>query len=91
MLDQIEQVQAAVDVFLRHRNHEAKVRLHQIFLGALRLLLAVTDDGECMLQLFKRRRRADFALFDFAFQLADLPLLCSVILAFELFQFAVEG
>ena len=34
-LNQVEQVKAAIDVFLSHRNHQAEIRLHQSGLGSL--------------------------------------------------------
>ena len=40
LLDQVEELQAAVRVLLRDGDHEAQVRLHQLGLGPLRLALA---------------------------------------------------
>src|SRR5258706_2973815 len=40
-LDQVEELQAAVGVFLGDRDHEAQVRLHHLLLGLARLALAL--------------------------------------------------
>ncbi len=50
-LDQIQQVQAAVDVLLGDGNHQAKVGFDQIFLGALGFDFAVADDRDGVLQV----------------------------------------
>ena len=73
-LNQVEQMEAAVDVLLRDRNHQAKVGFHQVFLGALGFLFAVADHGQGVLQLFERGAGGDFALADFALQFADARL-----------------
>src|SRR4051794_28515861 len=40
-LDEVQELQAAIGVFLRDRNHEAEIRLHHLLLGLARLALAL--------------------------------------------------
>ena len=69
-LEQVQQVQSAVHVFLSNRNHQPEVGLHQIFLGPLGFLFALPDDFPCVLEIGERRACRGLALTDFLFQLA---------------------
>src|SRR5665213_1448474 len=89
-LDQIEQVQTAVDVLLGDRHHKAKVRLDQVFLGPFGFLFAVPDHHQGVLEFFDRSAGGDFALADFTLQFANTNLHGNGIFSFELLQFAIE-
>ena len=76
-LNQVQQVQAAVDVFLGHRNHQPQVGFHQIFLGALGFDFAVTDHRKRVAQL--RQGRAGGAVRVCGFRAsARATLACAV-------------
>src|SRR6266542_1975845 len=52
-LDEIQELQAAIRVLLRDRDHEPQVRLHHLLLGLGGLLLTVLDDGHDLLDVVR--------------------------------------
>src|SRR6266496_1976524 len=54
LLDEVEELEAAVRILLRDRDHEAQVRLDQLGLGPLRLVLALADGPVGPAQLVDR-------------------------------------
>ena len=89
-LDQIQKVQATVDVLLGNRDDEAKIGFHQVFFGAFGFLFTMANYGEGVLQGVERSTGILFALANFPLQLADAGLLCRTALHFQFLQFAVQ-
>src|ERR1700722_10544137 len=65
-LNQVEELQTAVGVFLGDGNHQAEVGLDQLALGLLRVHVALDDLALSALELLKRHAGFQFQLFHFA-------------------------
>src|SRR5208283_1355648 len=65
-LNQVEELQAAVGVFLRDRNHETEVGLDQLALGLLRVHVALDDLALRALDLLEQQASFDFEFFNLA-------------------------
>src|ERR1700678_2838168 len=97
-LNQVEELQSAVGVFLGDGNHQAEIGLDQLTLGLLRVHVALDDLALRALELRKRHAGFQFQLFHFAANGARLPpvffflfLAASrVCLALEILRLAVE-
>src|SRR5450755_4370174 len=97
-LNQVEELQSAVGVFLGDRNHETKVGLDELALGVLRVHIAGDDFALSALQLGERYAGFEFEFFDFAANRARLPAIFffllfaagGVGLAFEVLRLSVE-
>ena len=74
LLNQVEQVESAVDVLLGHGDDEAEVCFHQVLLRPFGLHFAVPDDGERMPELRKGSPGDHLALPDLLAQFADAAL-----------------
>src|SRR5580704_13757918 len=85
-LDQVQQVQPAIDVLLRDGNHQAKVGFHQVLFGALGFDLAVPDDRHAVLQIAQRCAGGILQLPNFAAQLPGTSLGCQPRAAFQFAQ-----
>ena len=97
-LNQVEELQAAVGVFFRDRNHETEVGLDQLALGLLRIHVALDDFALRALDLLEQQAGFDFKLFNFASYRARLAAIFfflifaarGVGLALEVLRLAVE-
>src|ERR1700722_17394522 len=97
-LNQVEELQAAVGVFLGDGNHQAEVGLYQLTLSLLRVNVALDDLALGALELLKRHAGFQFQLFHFAANGARLPPVffflflaaSGVCLALEILRLAVE-
>jgi hypothetical protein len=69
-LNQVKEMQPAVDVLLGDGNHQAQVGLHQIFLGAFRFDFPMPDHVHAMAQFRKGRSGRRLALLHFPLQFA---------------------
>src|SRR6266446_1193986 len=63
-LNQVEELQAAVGVLFRDRNHEAQVGLDQLALGLLRIHVSLDDLALRTLDLLEQQASLDFELFN---------------------------
>src|SRR5437879_5083324 len=84
-LNQVEELQSAVGVFLGNRNDQTKIGLNQLALGLLRVHVALYDLALRALELRERHSGFEFQLFHFAANRACLPAL------FLLLLFAAGG
>src|SRR5262249_51818513 len=81
-LDQVEELEAAVGVFLGDRDDQAEVGIDELLLGHLGLVLALEDHVERLLQLVGGLLQRVGKRLDLEFQLLDLTL--DVLLVFLL-------
>ena len=65
-LNQVEELQAAVGVLFRDRNHQTEVGLDQLALGLLGVHVALDDLALRALDLLEQQSGFGFELFDFA-------------------------
>src|SRR5258708_7448901 len=72
-LDEVEELQTAVGVLFRDRNHETEVGLDQFALGLLRVHVALDDFALSALDLQKQQPGFGFELFNLASYGARLP------------------
>src|SRR5581483_2506444 len=89
-LNQVEQVEAPIDVFLCDRDDQAEIGFDQIFLGALGFDFAVANDREAMAQVGQRSARFAFLPFQVAAQLFDTQLGRRRVARFELLDLGIE-
>src|SRR5258708_35751103 len=90
-LDQIKELQAAVGVLLRDRNHETQVSLNQLALGLLRIHVALDNLALRALDLLEQQSGFLFELFNFTSDSAGLPaIFFFLIFAARGFGFALE-
>src|SRR5271166_2168403 len=71
-LNQVEELQAAVGVLFRDRNHETEVGLDQLALGLLRVHVALDDLALRALDLLEQQAGFDFEFFNLASYRAGL-------------------
>src|ERR1700686_3316494 len=98
LLNQIEELQAAVGVLFRDRNHETQVGLAQLALGLLRIHVALDNFALRALDLQEQQSGFLFELFNFASYGASLTAIFffliftagGVCLALEVASLAVE-
>src|SRR5579862_1405251 len=74
-LNQVEELQAAVGIFFRDRNHEAQVGFDQLALGLLSIHVSLDDFALRALDLLEEQSGFLFELFDFTSYRARLPLI----------------
>ena len=84
-LNQVEELQAAVGVLLRDRNHQAQVGFDQLALGLLGVHVALDDLALGALELLEQNAGFEFELFHFAANGARLAPI------FFLLLFAARG
>ncbi len=90
LLDQVQQMQATVYVFLGHRNHQPKIGLNQVFLGALSFDFAMADHRRGVFQVGQCGAGRQFPLADFTLQFLGLGQGGLAVAAFELTQILVQ-
>src|ERR1017187_6823024 len=73
-LNQVEELQPAIGVFLCNRNDETQVGFNQLALRLLGVHVALDDLALCALELLEQQSRFDFKLFEFAVDGARLLL-----------------
>src|SRR5579863_3083737 len=90
LLDQVQQMQSAVDVLLGDRHNQAEVGLDQVFFGALRFDFTVADHRQGVPKVGEIGAGRGLALADFALQLPRLGLGGLAAAALDLAQIVLE-
>ena len=75
LLNQVEELQAAIRVLLRNRNHQTQVGFDQLALGVLRVHVALDDLALRALELLEQQARFHFKLFQLSADRARLFLI----------------
>src|SRR5208282_509163 len=78
LLNQVEELQAAIGVLLRNRDHQAQVGFDQLALGVLGVHVALDDLALRALELLEQQARFRFQLFQLS---ADRARLLAIFLA----------
>src|SRR5450631_347716 len=73
-LNQVEELQAAIGVLLRNRDHQAQIGFDQLALGVLGIHVALDDLALRALELLEQQARFRFELFEFSADRARLLL-----------------